>query len=115
MNNMGLANHGETRAKSVLRKHFTNVRFHTKPQSPFDYTGIDKLTGTRCAIEVKTTKRNKGKLAHIETEAMNRKLQFLNDTNRKGVILLIVVNGGTSFYITKLQQHISKGALVKIQ
>lgn len=115
MTNMKLANHGETRARGILRRHFTNVRFHTRDKAPFDYTGIDKLTGTRCAIEVKTTKRNKGKLAHIETEAMNRKLQFMNDTDRKGVVLLIVVNGGTQFYITKLQQHISKGSLVRIK
>lgn len=116
---MKLAEYGEKRAKAVLKRHFTNVRNCNKAQNvknnpPFDYTGIDKLTGERIAIEVKTIKRDKGKLAHIETEAMNRKLQFLNDTNRKGIVMIIIVNGETNFYFAKLQQHISKGCLIEI-
>jgi hypothetical protein len=46
---------------------------------------------------------------------MNRKLNFLNDTNRKGIVLVIVINGHTKFYLTRLQKHISSGALVEIQ
>ncbi len=114
MTNMKLANHGERRARRTLRNHFTNVRFHTRNQAPFDYTAIDKLTGERVAIEVKTIKREHGKLVHIETEAMNRKLEFLNETNRKGIVLVIIVNGTTRFYFAKLQQHISRGVLVEV-
>lgn len=114
MTDMKLANIGEVRAKKLLRKHFTNVRFHACNTSPFDYTGIDKLTGEHVAIEVKTVKRETGKLVHIETEAMQRKLNFLNDTNRKGIVLVIIINGCTHYYLAKLQQHISKGHLVEI-
>ncbi len=112
---MKLADIGEKRARKMLRKHFTNVRFHNINTAPFDYTGIDKLTGDRVAIEVKTIKREHGKLVHIETEAMNRKLQFMNDTNRKGIVLVIIINGTTKFYFARLQQHISRGMLVEIQ
>lgn len=111
-NQLGIT--GEIRAKKILKKYFTNVRFHNHNTDPFDYTGIDRLTGDRIAIEVKTIKREKGKLVHIETEAMNRKLQFLNDTNRKGIILVIIINGCTKFYLAKLQQHISKGHLIEV-
>lgn len=115
MTDMKLANNGEKLARRILRKHFTNVRYHTDKLSPFDYTGIDRLTGDHIAIEVKTIRREKGKLVHIETEAMNRKLEFLYKTNRKGIVLVIIINGETHFYLAKLQQHISKGALVEIQ
>jgi hypothetical protein len=112
MNNMSLATNGERRARKILRNHFTNVRFHNINTAPFDYTGIDKLTGDRVAIEVKTVKKETGKIAHIETEAMNRKLNFLNETNRKGIVLVIIINGSTHFYFSRLKQHISKGDLV---
>lgn len=117
MTNMTLAKYGETRARAILKNHFTNVRNcnKTKNNPPFDYTGIDKLTGDRIAIEVKTIKKETGKLAHIETEAMNRKLQFLNDTNRKGIVMIIIVNGTTNFYFAKLKQHISTGNLIEIK
>lgn len=115
MVDMKLAGQGELRAKKVLRNHFTNVRFHAHNTSPFDYTAIDKLTGDRVAIEVKTIRRETGKLVHIETEAMARKLAFLNDTNRKGIIMVITINGETHFYFAKLQQHISRGALVEVK
>ncbi len=114
MVDMKLAFRGEKRAKSILRKHFTNVRFHAVNTAPFDYTAIDKLTGDRVAIEVKTIRREHGKLVHIETEAMARKLEFLNDTNRKGIVLVIIINGSTHAYFAKLQQHISRGALVEV-
>ena len=114
MTNMKLAAHGEKRARRVLRQHFTNVRFHNEHRAPFDYTAIDKLTGDRVAIEVKTIKRDTGKLVHIEAEAMNRKLNFLNETNRKGIVMVIVINGQAQFYFAKLQRHISKGALVEV-
>lgn len=103
---------GEKRAKKALRKHFTCVRFHRDNSAPFDYTAIDKLTGDRVAIEVKTIRRETGKLVHIESSAMERKLNFLNDTNRKGIVLVVVINGKTSCYFAKLQQHISKGCLI---
>ncbi len=114
MTDMKLANNGEKRARALLRKHFTNIRFHTDKQAPFDYTAIDRLTGDRVAVEVKTIRKEHGKLVHIESEAMSRKLSFLNDTNRKGIVLVVVINGETKFYLAKLQQHISKGALVEI-
>ena len=114
MTDMRLAANGEKRARRVLRQHFTNVRFHNDHRAPFDYTAIDKLTGDRVCIEVKTIKRDTGKLVHIEAEAMNRKLRFLNDTSRKGIVMVIVVNGRTQFYFAKLQQHISRGALVEV-
>ncbi len=113
MTNMTLAEMGEKRARKILRKHFTNVRFHNINTAPFDYTGIDKLTGDRVAIEVKTVKKETGKLVHIETEAMSRKLEFCNNTNRKGIVLVLIINGSTHAYFAKLQQHISKGALVE--
>ena len=115
MVNMKLAAQGEKRAKALLRRHFTQVRFHRDDKAPFDYTAIDRLTGDRVAIEVKTTRKETGKLVHIETEAMNRKLTFLNDTIRKGIVLIIIVNGTTHFYLTRLQQHISHGALIQIE
>ena len=119
MNDMKLANTGEKRAKAILRKHFTNVRsLHngkgSQSGTSFDYTAIDRLTSDRVAIEVKTIRRETGKLVHIETPAMERKLNFLNDTNRKGIVMVIIINGNTHFYFSKLQQHISKGALVEV-
>jgi len=114
MVNMNLAKQGEQRARKILRKHFTNVRFHKINTSPFDYTAIDKLTGDRVAIGVKTIKREHGKLVHIETEAMNRKLNFMNETDRKGIILVIIINGTTKAYFAKLQQHISRGMLIEV-
>jgi hypothetical protein len=99
----------------MLKKHFDQVRYHTNHTDPFDYTAVDKLTGERVAIEVKTVHKEKGKLVHIETGAMNRKLDFLYRTERKGIVLVITINGSTHLYLAKLQQHISKGALVEIQ
>lgn len=106
---------GERLARKMLKKHFNQVRFHSDHRDPFDYTAIDKLTGEPVAVEVKTVSKEKGKLVHIETGAMNRKLEFLHRTNRKGIVLVIIINGSTHFYLAKLQQHISKGALVEIQ
>lgn len=119
MNNMRLANNGELRAKAILRKHFTNVhQLHVnqgaQSGTPFDFTGIDRLTSERVAIEVKTIRHETGKLVHIETSSMQRKLNFLNDTNRKDIVMVIIINGNIHFYFSKLQQHISKGALIEI-
>jgi hypothetical protein len=113
MNNTHFGMNGEKQARKMLRKHFTNVRRqgHLKP---FDYTAIDKLTGQRVAIEVKTITKDKGKLVHIETCAFERKLKFLNETNRQGIILVAVKNGDTQYYLTRLQQHISRGMLVEL-
>lgn len=111
---MRLATNGERRARKVLRQHFTNVRYHAINTSPFDYTAIDKLTGKRVAIEVKTVRKETGKLVHIETEAMNRKLEYLYEINRKGIVLVIIINGCTKFYLARLQQHISRGALIEL-
>lgn len=115
MVDMKLATKGEEVAKRILRKHFTNVKFHNRNTDPFDYIATDKLTGDRVAIEVKTISREKGKLVHIETDAMNRKLDYLNETNRKGIVLVIIINGETHFYLAKLKQHISSGMLVEIK
>lgn len=114
MTNNKLGRYGERLARKQLRKHFYNVR-KLSPGKAFDYTGIDKLTATKTAIEVKTIKRDKGKLVHVETCAMERKLKFLNETNRQGVIMVIIVNGETRFYLTALKQHISKGMLIEIK
>jgi len=114
MTNNKLGKYGERLARKQLRKHYWNVR-KLKPGAPFDYSGIDKLTATRTAIEVKTIKRDTGKLVHVETCAMERKLKFMNETNRQGVIMVIIVNGTTQFYLTALKQHISKGMLIEIK
>jgi len=111
--NVRLGLEGERLAKKMLRSHFTNVRKQTW-KAPFDYTGIDKVTGDRVAIEVKTVRKDHGKLVHIETEAMLRKLNFAAETDRKSVVLLVVKNGETRFYLTALKQHISAGSLVEI-
>ena len=115
MTNQELGFKGEKLARRILRKHFTNVRFHKDHRDPFDYTAIDRLTGDRVAIEVKTVRKVKGKIAHIENSAMTRKLTFLNETNRKGIVLVVAINGHTSFYLAKLQNHISSGSLVEIK
>lgn len=112
-NNTGFGIHGEKLARKMLRKHFTNVR-RQKHNDPFDYTGIDKLTSQRVAIEVKTIKRDKGKLVHIETCAFERKLKFLNETNRQGIILIVIKNGDTKYFLARLAQHISNGKLIEI-
>ena len=105
---------GEKLAKKMLRKHFTMVRAHKLFTDPFDYTAIDRLTGERVAVEVKTIKRETGKLVHITTEAMERKLQYMNQTNRKGIVLVIIKNRETKFYLARLQNHISSGHLMAI-
>jgi hypothetical protein len=105
---------GEKQARKMLRKHFTNLR-KQKHLAPFDYTAIDKLTAQRIAIEVKTITRDKGKLVHIETCAYERKLRFLNETNRQGIILVVVKNGETQYYLARLQQHISNGKLIELK
>lgn len=114
MTDMKLANNGEKLARKALRKHFTNIHYHKNHTDPFDYTATDKLTGIKVAIEVKTTSKAKGKLAHIETQAMERKLSYCNETNRTGIILLIIANGETEFYFARLRQHISRGNLIKL-
>ena len=115
LSNQELGNQGEFKAKKVLKRHFTYVKFHKASQDPFDYTAIDKLTGERVAIEVKTIRKEKGKLVHIENGSMARKLTFMNETNRKGIVLIIMINGSTQFFLAKLQNHISRGALVEIR
>jgi len=57
----------------------------------------------------------KGKLVHIENGAFQRKLKFMNETNRSGIVLIIGKNGDTKYYLARLQQHISKGMLVEIK
>ena len=113
MNNTKFGQNGELLAKRILRKHFSNIR-RQKHLAPFDYIAKDKLTSEDVAIEVKTTSKENGKLAHIESQAMDRKLRFLNETNRKGILLLIISNGKTKFYLSKLSQHVSKGMLIEI-
>lgn len=113
-NNTSFGIHGERIARKMLRKHFTNVR-RQKHNDPFDYTGIDKLTAQRIAIEAKTIRRESGKLVHIETCAFERKLKFLNETNRQGIILVVIKNGDTKYFLARLQQHISRGMLVEIK
>ena len=114
MNNTRFGMNGEKQARKALRQHFTNVR-KQKHLAPFDYTAIDKLTSQRVAIEVKTIRRESGKLVHIETCAFERKLKFLNETNRQGIILVIIKNGTTQYFLARLQQHISRGMLVEIK
>ena len=114
LNNTRFGMNGEKQAKKMLRKHFTNLR-KQKHHAPFDYTAIDKLTAQRVAIEVKTIRRESGKLVHIETCAFERKLKFLNETNRQGIILIVIKNGDTQYYLARLQQHISKGMLIEIK
>lgn len=107
---------GEKMAQAVLKKHFTQVRYHKHNSDPFDYIATDKLTGEKVAIEVKTIRKEVyGKLVHIEQTAMNRKLEFLNQHNMKGIVLLVVINGTTEYFLAKLQNHISKGALVELK
>lgn len=111
--NVKLGLTGEKLARRMLRKHFTNVRRQSW-KFPFDYTGIDRLTGARVAIEVKTVRNENGKLVHIENGAMLRKLNFCQGTDRKGIMLVIVKNGDTKFYLAPLKQHLSKGCLVEL-
>ena len=49
---------GERIARSILIRHFINVRHHNKFTDPFDYTATDKLTGDKVAVEVKTLKKH---------------------------------------------------------
>ncbi len=105
---------GERLARKMLKRHFTQVKFHKLNTDPFDYTAVDKLTNEKVAIEVKTVHKETGKLVHIETTSMDRKLAFLHRTDRKGIVLVIMINGKNRFYLYRLQQHISKGHLVEI-
>ena len=114
LNNTRLGINGELEAKAILAKHFTHIR-KQKHHAAFDYTAIDKLTAQRIAIEVKTITKDKGKLVHIETCAYERKLRFLNETNRQGIILVVVKNGDTRYYLARLAQHISNGKLIEIK
>jgi len=117
-NDAKLGHDGETEARIILRKHYTSVR-KQRHNAPFDYTGIDKLSGQRTAIEVKTVNRcmlsPKGKLVHIENGAFERKLKFMNARGYHGIVLIIAKNGDTRYYFARLQQHISKGMLVEIK
>jgi hypothetical protein len=113
-NNTRKGINGELEARKTLAKHFTHIR-KQKHHAPFDYTAIDKLTVQRVAIEVKTITKDKGKLVHIETCAFERKLKFLNETNRQGIILVVVKNGDTQYHLARLQQHISRGMLIEIK
>jgi len=115
MNHNQLGVMGEHRAKKILKAHFTNVRFHKHDTDPFDYTATDKLTGEKVAVEVKTIRKEKGKLVHIENSSMTRKLTYLNETGRMGIVLVVMVNGETHFYLSKLKNHISRGDLVEIK
>lgn len=111
--NVKLGLNGEKLARRMLRKHFRHVCKQTW-KFPFDYTGIDRLTGDRVAIEVKTVRSNVGKIVHIENEAMLRKLNFCQATDRKAILLIIVKNGDTKFYLAPLKQHLSKGCLMEL-
>jgi len=117
-NDAKLGHDGETEARIILRKHYTSVR-KQRHNAPFDYTGIDKLSGRRTAIEVKTVNKcmlsPKGKLVHIEHAAYQRKLDFMYAKNYHGIVLIIAKNGDTKYYLARLQQHISKGMLVEIK
>lgn len=113
-NNTRMGINGELEARKALRRHFTQVR-KQKHHDPFDYTATDKLTGQPVAIEVKTITSDKGKLVHIETPAYNRKLQFLQETGRQGIVLVVVKNGRTKFYLARLSQHISNGKLIELK
>lgn len=118
LRNVRLGQQGERLAKSVLRAHFTNVRSlnDAKHNAPFDFTGIDRVTGLRVAIEVKTIRKGTGKLVHIEAPAMERKLAFIRETKRDvGIVLLIVKNGTTEFFLAPLRNHISSGNLVQLK
>ena len=114
LNNTRFGMNGETEARKALRRHFTHLR-KQKHLAPFDWTAIDKLTGQRVAIEQKTIRNNKGKLVHIETCAFERKLKFLNKTNRQGIILVVIKNGDTRYYLARLAQHISNGKLIELK
>lgn len=113
-NNTRFGMNGEAEARKALGRHFTQLR-KQRHLAPFDYTAIDKLTNQRVAIEVKTITNDKGKLVHIETCAYERKLRFLNETNRQGIILLIVKNGDARYYLARLAQHISNGKLIELK
>lgn len=113
MNNTQFGINGELKARRILRKHFTQLR-RQKHHAPFDYIATDRLTAEPVAIEVKTVSNGNGKLAHIETEAFERKLHFLHDTQRKGIVMVIVDNGKPRYYLGRLQQHITKGKLIEI-
>ena len=118
MKNVRLGQQGEKMAKAALKTHFTNVRSLNAihHNAPFDYTGIDRVTGLRVGIEVKTVRKDTGKLVHIEAPAMARKVTFLKETNRDaGVVLIIVKNGTTHFYLAPLKSHISTGCLVELK
>ena len=113
MNNTRFGMNGETEARQALRQHFTHLK--KQPHlAPFDYTAIDKLTGQRVAIEVKTIRHECGKLVHIENESYTRKLNYLNKTKRQGILLIIIKNGDTKYYLARLAQHISNGKLVEL-
>lgn len=114
VNNTRFGMECELKAKRMLKRHFTYLRKQNH-LSPFDYTGIDKLTGERIAIEIKAIRRETGKLVHIESPAFERKLKYLHTTNRKGIILVIIKNGITSYHLARLSQHISKGMLIEIK
>lgn len=117
-NNTRFGMNGEAEAKKALRRHFTQLR-KQKHHAPFDYTAIDKLTSQRVAIEVKAIRRDiiggNSKLVHIETCAFERKLKFLNETNRQGIILVVVKNGDNRYYLARLAQHISNGKLIELK
>lgn len=113
-NNTRFGINGELEARKALRRHFTQLR-KQKHLAPFDYTAIDKLTSQRVAIEVKTIRRESGKLVHIETCAFERKLKFLNETNRQGIILIVIKNGDTKYFLARLAQHISNGKLIELK
>jgi len=74
-NDAKLGHDGEREARLILRKHYTAVR-KQRHNAPFDYTGTDKLTGQKTAIEVKTVNRcmlcPKGKLVHKVLKIDNR-------------------------------------------
>lgn len=114
MNNTRFGMTGEQDAYHALCKHFIYLR-KQRHLAPFDWTAIDKLTGQRVAIEVKTIRREHGKLVHIENGAYRRKVDYCNATRRHGIVLVIIKNGNTQFYLARLDQHISNGKLVELK
>ncbi len=115
--NLDFGFNGEVEAKDILRKHFKYLR-RQKHNASFDYIGIDRITGVKTAIEVKTLNKHKikhGKYVHIENGAFQRKVDYCKNKQRIGIVFLVVKNGDTEYYLSALKQHISRGMLVEIK
>lgn len=106
--------YGERLAKSRLRRHMHQVRALPK-NHPFDFIGIDRLTGQRLAIEVKTIGRrtNSHCLVHIEADSLARKQDYLAQSNRQGIVML-VFSQTRLCYATALSAHIYSRNLMRL-